>query len=235
MTPPPKRTLPGWMYSGVEESAASSPTVVKQSNLLHLLPRLKEYLMLVDPNRVDKAMELLANCQTEDELFSDLQAQYGDLVIEPVDDPQEANKAPSTKDKQKPKLNSPVKSQSTKSRPHSKSQPAPRKESKFIVDDSEDDSEDEDEEDESEYDESDDDESDENKEATSGIEEPDPDEDRPHKKSKTGVATQAPNIPVQVPIGPTVVCQYGRSCYRKNPAHFKEFAHPWRLDKPGGP
>ena len=23
------------------------------------------------------------------------------------------------------------------------------------------------------------------------------------------------------------VCQYGRECYRKNPVHFQEFAHPW--------
>jgi hypothetical protein len=26
------------------------------------------------------------------------------------------------------------------------------------------------------------------------------------------------------------VCQYGPACYRKNPLHFKQFAHPW-LDK----
>jgi serine/threonine protein kinase len=24
------------------------------------------------------------------------------------------------------------------------------------------------------------------------------------------------------------VCQYGEACYRRNPAHFKEFAHPWK-------
>ncbi|KAJ3278345.1 hypothetical protein HK104_002423 [Borealophlyctis nickersoniae] len=31
------------------------------------------------------------------------------------------------------------------------------------------------------------------------------------------------------------VCQYGKSCYRKNPAHFAEFAHPWLDDDPGAP
>ena len=23
------------------------------------------------------------------------------------------------------------------------------------------------------------------------------------------------------------VCKYGKDCYRKNPAHFNDFAHPW--------
>ena len=23
------------------------------------------------------------------------------------------------------------------------------------------------------------------------------------------------------------VCEYGKKCFRKNPLHFKEFAHPW--------
>lgn len=27
---------------------------------------------------------------------------------------------------------------------------------------------------------------------------------------------------------PIVVCKYGTACYRKNPIHFEEFAHPWR-------
>ena len=31
--------------------------------------------------------------------------------------------------------------------------------------------------------------------------------------------------------GPQIVCKYGRACYRKNPVHFQEFAHPWL---PGG-
>lgn len=26
---------------------------------------------------------------------------------------------------------------------------------------------------------------------------------------------------------PRQICKYGRSCYRKNPDHFKEFSHPW--------
>ena len=26
------------------------------------------------------------------------------------------------------------------------------------------------------------------------------------------------------------VCMYGTACYRKNPIHFEEFAHPWRRD-----
>ena len=32
---------------------------------------------------------------------------------------------------------------------------------------------------------------------------------------------------------PTRVCKYGRGCYRKAAAHFKQFAHPWWDDKPG--
>ena len=27
------------------------------------------------------------------------------------------------------------------------------------------------------------------------------------------------------------VCKYGKDCYRKNPLHFKEFAHPWAEKK----
>lgn len=23
------------------------------------------------------------------------------------------------------------------------------------------------------------------------------------------------------------ICKYGKKCYRNNPLHFKEFAHPW--------
>ncbi len=30
--------------------------------------------------------------------------------------------------------------------------------------------------------------------------------------------------------GALPVCKYGQQCFRKNPQHFKEFAHPW-LDK----
>ncbi|KAJ3180970.1 hypothetical protein HDU87_001618 [Geranomyces variabilis] len=31
-----------------------------------------------------------------------------------------------------------------------------------------------------------------------------------------------------------VVCMFGKNCYRRNPAHFQEYAHPW-LDDPAGP
>ena len=27
--------------------------------------------------------------------------------------------------------------------------------------------------------------------------------------------------------GKKQVCRYGKTCYRKNPQHFEEFAHPW--------
>ena len=27
--------------------------------------------------------------------------------------------------------------------------------------------------------------------------------------------------------GPLPLCKFGEECYRKNPQHFKEFAHPW--------
>ncbi|KAJ3163603.1 hypothetical protein HDU86_000186 [Geranomyces michiganensis] len=30
------------------------------------------------------------------------------------------------------------------------------------------------------------------------------------------------------------VCMFGKKCYRKNPVHFQEYAHPW-LDDPAGP
>jgi hypothetical protein len=43
-------------------------------------------------------------------------------------------------------------------------------------------------------------------------------------RRKAGGAAAA--TPAAVPVDPRPVCQYGLGCYRKNPAHFAEFAHP---------
>lgn len=197
------RPLPGWMYSVDDTDALPSqptpPQDATQCALAHLLPRLREYLRIVDPGRVDKGMELLVNCQSEEELFSDLQAQYGDVeAVEQIDRPNTA-------------------AIPTKSRPATK---------KFIVSDSEGESigSDEDHEDDEEEEFSDD------ESVASGIQEPDPDDTRPRKRVRASPPPQPVGVPVQNPTGPTVVCQYGRRCYRKNPAHFAEFAHPWRID-----
>ena len=199
-----RRSLPGWMFGpGEEEPASQSGTQIDPNPpLIHLLPRLKEYLQIVDPARVDRAMELLVNCQSEDELFNDLQTQYGDLEV-----------AEDTVDN-----STSVRSQSRSSSQPSKSPPSKRSRdtddlSDFIVSGSE-------------------------------LDEPDPDEVvvKKNKMSRSrspviqprpGPPPSAPPVPTTLPLGPSVVCKYGKSCYRKNPVHFQEFAHPWLLNQPG--
>ncbi|CAE7299237.1 ligA [Symbiodinium natans] len=43
----------------------------------------------------------------------------------------------------------------------------------------------------------------------------------PEKKARLAAPAEVPGL------GMRPVCQYGRRCYRKNPAHFLEFEHPW--------
>ena len=56
-------------------------------------------------------------------------------------------------------------------------------------------------------------------------EEDDDDEGFIDDGSETDIATDD-DSPPQKPI-----CQYGKNCYRKNPQHFIDFAHPWKDDK----
>lgn len=224
------RDIPGWMYSEEPKGVSVAPSNPSECPLIHLLPRLKQYLSIVDPDRLDKAMELLVNCQSEDELFADLQAQYGDLNVRDVEQ-LEHHEGVVPVEHLDHKKSRTVKSDLKEVA----AVPPNAVKSSFIVDDDEDE---EDEADESDYDEDEDEEDEEDEEDDeedeeddeNGIEEPDPDEDRSIKKPRR--SSPVGNIPVTGPIGPLTVCQYGRACYRKNPKHFQEFAHPWRIDTP---
>lgn len=221
---PPRERIPGWMYSTGEpdpeqgEVAASA----EEPSLIHLLPRLKEYLALVDPDRVDRAMELLINCESEEELFSDLQAQYGDLEVPPENTVKESTEV-SVRSPRQSKSSS---SSASKPAPRAKAHTQPKKRTRtsidededemsdFIVSDSEEEESSESEE-ESEFEESE-------------LDEPEPDEDlRRRRRSPKGPPPARSSVPLGVPAGPTIVCKYGKACYRKNPVHFQEFAHPW--------
>ena len=212
-------------------SGASRASLEREPPLIHLLPRLRDYLSIVDPGRVDRAMELLVNCQSEDELFADLQAQYGDVIADA------APSAPTTRttgqaasaktSTGKPRNVKPAKAHKRPARGQDDDV------SDFIVSDSEDAG--------SEYDEDEEDEAEDEDESESEIDEPEPDDDLPPRRMSgqprrvpTPAAPPArPPMPTRMPIGPTVICKYGKSCYRKNPTHFQEFAHPWLLNQPG--
>jgi hypothetical protein len=200
--------------------------------LIHLLPRLKEYLAIVDPDRVEAAMELLVNCQTEAELFDDLQTQYGDLPVEATEG-LESSVRPITEavDPEKHKRSKRIKSGSEdsagrKSKAHRTREAEDEELSDFIVPDT-----DEDgavgEEEESEF-----------SESESDIEEPEPEDLSKRKLSPRGIPVPSsppprPPMPTRLSNGPSVLCKYGKACYRKNPVHFREFAHPWLLNQPG--
>jgi hypothetical protein len=217
------------MYSAGEPDPEQSDIAASTGEppLIHLLPRLKEYLALVDPERVDRAMEFLINCESEEELFGDLQAQYGDLEV-PVENNVKESTDVTVRSPRQTKASS---SSASKPAPRPKAPTQPKKRSRtsveedddemsdFIVSDSEEEESSESEE-ESEFQESD-------------LDEPEPDEDlQRRRRSPKGPApapvSQPPNsVPLGVPAGPTIVCKYGKACYRKNPVHFQEFAHPW--------
>lgn len=189
--------------TGEQPTTPATPDSPEAVPLMHLLPRLKEYLQIVDPDRVDRAMELLVNAQTEDELFSDLQAQYGDLTVETVDGNQNVSRT-----QKRAQSSDKGKSKKAKHKSFSRDEDL----SDFIVSDSEEIDEEED----------------------SEIQEPEPDEDLPPRARKSpSPRSPAPPVATSLPLGPTVVCKYGKACYRKNPVHFQEFAHPWLLNQPG--
>lgn len=230
----PREQLPGWMYSGDESSIPHTSSTASPSDhpLVHLLPRLKEYLSIVDPERIDRAMELLVNSETEEELFADLQAQYGDIVIPEGSKAEETSLTStvpvvhSTAPKPTKKSTAPKGTigKTKRSRPSEENEDDDM--SDFIVDDTDEDDEEESDEEESEYTESD-----------SEFEEPEPDEDlrkRRRSPKPPPLPATAPPIPLQtrLPTGPTVICKYGKACYRRNPVHFQEFAHPWLLNPP---
>jgi hypothetical protein len=193
----PDRNLPGWLFSPGDdaESADDIPRVenpvIAEPPLLHLLPQLRAFLELKDPEHVDRAMELLVNCQSEEELFADLQAQYGDVNVEDAE-----KLVPSSTESNNQTSNTRPQS-SDSSRASSASKRPPSKKSSdqdlddFIVPDSEE-LESEEEEDEFEI---------------------LPSRDRSRSPRRV--------------TGPQIVCKYGKACYRKNPVHFQEFAHPW--------
>lgn len=189
--------------TGGESTSPTTPDSPEAVPLMHLLPRLEEYLQIVDPDRVDRAMELLVNAQTEEELFSDLQAQYGDLTVETVDGDQNI---PRTQKRAQSSGKGPAKKAKHKSSSRDEDL------SDFIVSDCEEVEEEE----------------------NSEIQEPEPDEDlllRVRKPPSPRIPS--PPVATSLPLGPSVVCRYGKACYRKNPVHFHEFAHPWLLNQPG--
>ena len=188
--------------------------------------------MIVDPDRADRAIELLVNAQTEDELFRDLEAQYGEMDAARVEQQENMSRQQQTV----PVTSVPSSSSKRKAAPKAVPKAAPKKSlptpeeddmSDFIVSDSEEDEPSEDEE-ESEF-----------EEDESEIEEPEPDEDlakrrrlSPKTPLSAGPPPARPPIATRLPPGPTIICKYGKACYRKNPVHFQEFAHPWLLNPP---
>ena len=223
------RDLPGWMYS--MESDESNPTEAvddaRALPLSHLLPRLREYLRLVDPNRVQKAEELLS-FSSEDELFRYLETTYGNTVaVDTSSPPAGQHDGMSTMPSKSSRSSRSVSSASDKrKRPRSKSNEEAEDEdlSDFIVSDSEDDEVVEE------------DEEEEFQESESDVDEPEPDEDLKRRKRLVKPPPPRPiaqgAMPTRFPAGPTIVCKYGKACYRKNPVHFQEFAHPWLLNQP---
>lgn len=205
------RKLPDWMYGDSETSERNSSyhsgndnssTVDDACPLMHLLPRLREYFAIVDPNRVSSALEFLVNYKDESDLFSDLQQQYGDLPpssqSESLSEPTQVHVASSGR---------PAKVQR---RTSSKS----GYDSDFVVSDDESAS------------------SDADADMDSELDEPEPEEDKSRSKPRPSAPVRSipaaqPNLSTRPPAGPTTVCKYGKSCYRKNPVHFQEFAHPW--------
>ena len=232
-----QRKLPGWMFAedatkgDIQNKPAGDLSSSYSSHpLIHLLPRLKEYLSIVDPDRVDRAMEVLINCQSDQELFADLQTQYGDVPIESTDrstsgDAVASDAKPARKRSQSPKSTH----GRTKSKVQRKAMADEDDLSDFIVSDS-------DVEEDSKLDEG---EESEFSESESEIEEPEPEDlsrrkISPHSKAFPP-SPPPPRAPMSTrpPDGPTALCKYGKACYRKNPIHFKEFAHPWLLNQPG--
>ena len=197
----PERSLPDWFYSQDERETSNGPKegkvvpAIGDPPLLHLLPQLRAFLELKDPEHVDRAMELLVNCQTEEELFADLQTQYGDVEVDDV----EKVVAPTEQTRSR-------KDQPSVSAPHANSHASSHQSRKhdekdledFIVPDSEEEEvESEDDEDEFEI--------------------------VPLDARSRRTRSRSP----KKDSSPQIVCKYGKACYRKNPVHFKEFAHPW--------
>ncbi|TPX30626.1 hypothetical protein SmJEL517_g05853 [Synchytrium microbalum] len=58
------------------------------------------------------------------------------------------------------------------------------------------------------------------------LDEEDEDHDNAHNQHTLPDTQQPP------PIDDLPVCQWGTKCFRKNPAHFAEYSHPWRKDVP---
>ena len=228
---PTDRNLPGWMYSLDEEDdsakniAGDSET---SSTLTHLMPRLKEYLTLVDPSRVIDAPAILSRFQTEEALFGYLESTYGGTVS--VDSDAKTGHDSSSRDHKMKRASHSSQSSPKRSGLKAKQKRKAEEEdeddlSDFIVPDSEDE-EPEEEEEEEEFEESE-----------SDVDEPEPDLDFRKRRRHPGPpppahSTSKPPMPTKLGPGPTIVCKYGKDCYRKNPVHFEEFAHPWLLNKP---
>jgi hypothetical protein len=199
----PERDLPEWLFSPdaspeySEDLPPADNPVIADPPLLHLLPQLRAFLELKDPDRVDRAMELLVNCESEEELFSDLQAQYGDVNSEDVEKVARlSDQSKIQADPMRVQASKPPRSSAPPGRPSSQISNDKDLED-FIVPDSE---EIESEEDEFEI--------------------------LPTSRDRS-------RSPKRGSAGPQIVCKYGKACYRKNPVHFQEFAHPWLPN--GGP
>eukprot|EP00656_Telonema_subtile_P046162 TRINITY_DN5250_c0_g1_i1.p1 TRINITY_DN5250_c0_g1~~TRINITY_DN5250_c0_g1_i1.p1 ORF type:complete len:223 (+),score=54.31 TRINITY_DN5250_c0_g1_i1:408-1076(+) len=178
--------------------------------------KLIEFLDLVDPGRKGEVDQILASFKTSDEMFDSLQAEYQDKFAALT---QDSN--PKTAPTQKP---CPYGSSCYRNNPGHREQyshpsqpsavkrareeevtegPVATKKSKAHHDgDSSDD--------------------DYRSDVTDVLDGSDTDEpDVKPASAKLGDST-APSAKPAKPI-----CQYGTSCYRKNPQHFIDFAHPW--------
>ena len=226
-----KRGLPTWIYYDEDNASPEEPNspnksqpVVSNPTLIHLLPQLQAFLQIKDPGRVYRAMELLVNCDSEEDLFADLQAQYGDIELDVAN---ERQPSPTPQSRVSGTMDSQSSGNLTSNSQTSRNTRSDV--SNFIVPDSEDGSDAEgiEDEDESELDDDWEDDEDDDEEE---VKQPSPKKSRSFSQSVNS-STSATAGPSRSNHGPKIVCKYGKSCYRKNPIHFQEFAHPWL---PGG-
>ncbi|KAF4693920.1 hypothetical protein FOZ60_009667 [Perkinsus olseni] len=215
--------LSGWMVTGDQPSGHSqaSTTVAGQREtggpMDDFLPKLRQFLSIVDPDR-EKAssdedlLRVLREYDTPNELFASLDKQKNPQHIRDFDHTHSPL----------PDGGPPTSSPDKKKRKRDEDSPDDSKEDdlSFIVPD--------------------DDDVTDTSDWSGGPTLPDgqkhgvfhivddPDYTASSSSSDPSPAT-SPNVSAS-PAPQRPVCMYGTKCYRKNPVHFKEFAHPW-LDK----
>jgi hypothetical protein len=171
-----------------------------------LLPRLCDFLKMVDPESACNATEILSRFTDEEELFIWLNEKYGHQYNANSD-----TWRPNRYDK--PRLNKLSDQHSPSHKDHDSASDAVNSDTEES--DHDDDHDDYDPSDDSSYDPS--------------LESP-AESKPPAKKLRTAAGTGSAGSDDEKKKPSKPVCMYGTACYRRNPQHFSEFAHPWRSD-----